>query len=374
MFKIYKLGEFGSFNVEKIISFEQSIDFHPIYQRYGSIWSIEKKQLFIDTIINEFDTPKFYFSYFSNAENPLNTNNKLYAVIDGKQRLEAIYDFFLNKFPLSETFRFYEDESIDVKKLTFKEIADKHPFLLSKFFLYELDIIFVDTDDEDKLEELFLRLNGGEALTNAEKRNAIGGVFNKKVREIVESHIFFTAKLRFKNPRYQYQDLFVKLALIEAREKLVSFKNDILNDFIRDNKSFEGKIIEIFDNLVNNLNDLSNCFDDRDPLLFSKGIIPVYYYFYTRHLPENTVFKTFLSEFEALRKENRKLESSKANPILMQYDRLNQQGVHLVNSLDFRYRVIEKSFNFFKKNSSLINFTVEDNFDYDLDEENIITT
>lgn len=372
MFKIYKLGEFGNFNIESIISFHDSIDFHPVYQRYGGIWSKEKKQLFIDTILNDFDTPKFYFNYFSDSTNPLNTNNKIYAIVDGKQRLEAIFDFLADKFSLSQEFRLYDDENLQLRNLKYSEIAEKYPFVLSKFYNYNLDIIFIDTDDEDKLEELFLRLNGGEALTNAEKRNAIGGEFNRKVREIVENHSFFKNKIRFKNPRYQYQDLFIKLALVEYHEELISFKNNILYDFIKNNKDFDSNIASIFERVENNLNEFGDCFNDKDPLLSSKGVLPVFYYFFTRHLPENDMFFNFLIEFEEIRKENRKKDSSDANPVLVEYDRLNQQGVHLEKSLRLRYKVIEKTFNHFKKFGSLTDFELEEVPNYE-DDENIST-
>lgn len=374
MFKIYKLGDFGVFDIEKILSLEDSIDFHPDYQRYGGIWSKEKKQLFIDTILNDFDTPKFYFNYFSSSKNPLNINDKLYAVIDGKQRLEAIFDFVNNKFGLSDSFIFQDQESINLKGVKFDEIAREYPFVLSKFLSYELDIIFVDTDDGDKLEEMFLRLNGGIALTNAEKRNAIGGEFNKKIRELVETHIFFTRKVRFKNPRYQHQDLLIKLLLIESQDNLVSFKNNTLDDFIRNNKNYKEDITQVLEATRNNLNDLANCFEDNDPLLASKGIIPVYYYFFTRHAADSILFYRFLIAFEEVRKENRRKDSFEASSVLIDYDRLNQQGVHLEKSLKFRYKVIEKGYNHFKKYESLENFSIGESLNYEYDEDNIITT
>lgn len=373
MFKIYKLGEFGEFDVNSIRDLKDSIDFHPVYQRYGGIWSKEKKQLFIDTILNDFDTPKFYFNYFSNSDNPLNTNNKLYAVIDGKQRLETIFEFFENKFSLSKEFVFDEDPSINLKGLTFSEISSNHTLPLYKLLAYKLDIIFVDTDDEDKLEELFLRLNGGEALTNAEKRNAIGGEFNRQVRKIVESNDFFTKKIRFKNPRYQHQDLLVKIAFTELSNELVSFKNNSLYNFIKENKPFKGKIESVFKTVLDNLKDFENCFIEKDPLLNSKGVIPVYYYFFTRHLPESKTFSSLLREFEILRRENRKKDSSKANPVLLEYDRLNQQGVHLQKSLERRYKIIEKAFNLYKRKGSLDEFYLEGFPEFEYDNENIST-
>ena len=85
------------------------------------------------------------------------------------------------------------------------------------------------------------------------------------------------------------------------------------------------------------------------------------------------MFGDFLSAFEILRKDNRKLDSSDANPVLVEYDRLNQQGVHLQKSLKLRYKIIEKAFNHFKKKGSLDEFHLEDLPDFDYDNENIST-
>lgn len=37
------------------------INTNPKYQREAGIWSKEKKQLFIDSLLNGFDVPKIYF-------------------------------------------------------------------------------------------------------------------------------------------------------------------------------------------------------------------------------------------------------------------------------------------------------------------------
>ena len=43
------------------------IDFDPDYQRQGGVWSLEKKQYFIDSIINEMDLTKLYFHELSSG-------------------------------------------------------------------------------------------------------------------------------------------------------------------------------------------------------------------------------------------------------------------------------------------------------------------
>ena len=68
----------------------KEIDFSPSYQREGNIWSDSDKSYLVDSIINSYDVPKIYFADFTYQNSPLNQNGKLYAIIDGKQRMQAI--------------------------------------------------------------------------------------------------------------------------------------------------------------------------------------------------------------------------------------------------------------------------------------------
>lgn len=93
------------YNLFKIYWFDQrmlswwcfrrdKIDFDLIYQCKGWRWLISDKQYFVDLIINGFDVLKFYFVDFIYSILKLNEKKKFYVVIDGKQRLEVIFDFF----------------------------------------------------------------------------------------------------------------------------------------------------------------------------------------------------------------------------------------------------------------------------------------
>lgn len=353
MFKIYKIGELGDQTIRTIVEIKDKIDFFPVYQRYGNIWDNYKKKLLIDTILNGFDIPKFYFNYFVEQNNPLNKNNMIYAVIDGKQRLQAIIDFVENKFSLDNEFEYFSNPSLNLKNLTYQQIAQSFPEVISKFWETNLDIIFVSTDDEDMLEELFLRLNGGEALTNAEKRNAIGGYFNERIRHIVESIDFFKDNVRFKNPRYQHQDLLTKIIFIEETNQLISLKNSSLNEFVRNNRLQSVEIDTLIDKVLVNLNILSSIFENKDILLRGKGVIPVYYYYITRNQPNGQLFRNFLIDFEESRQENKRLDEQSSNPILVEYDRLNQQAVHTEKSLIRRFQIIDKLFQSYKKTNNI---------------------
>lgn len=72
-------------NIYQTIEREEKIDPQPQYQR-TPVWSDEKKQLLIDSILRNYDLPKFYLRV---------SNNPSYdhEVVDGQQRLRAIWEF-----------------------------------------------------------------------------------------------------------------------------------------------------------------------------------------------------------------------------------------------------------------------------------------
>src|SRR5690606_32825136 len=61
-----------------------------------------------------------------------------------------------------------------------------------------LSVVMIQDASDDDIEELFSRLNNGEPLNAAEKRNAMSGDMSKLIREVAK-HKFFTAT----SPRLQ---------------------------------------------------------------------------------------------------------------------------------------------------------------------------
>ena len=49
----------------------KKIDLDPPYQRETGVWSKEKQQLFIDSLINKFDVPKIYFHDITAMKKPI---------------------------------------------------------------------------------------------------------------------------------------------------------------------------------------------------------------------------------------------------------------------------------------------------------------
>jgi uncharacterized protein with ParB-like and HNH nuclease domain len=64
----------------------------PDWQRQ-KVWGRPKKQRLIDTILSGWKLPKFYF--LKTSDQP-----EEFEVVDGQQRLQAIFEFFNNELPL----------------------------------------------------------------------------------------------------------------------------------------------------------------------------------------------------------------------------------------------------------------------------------
>lgn len=336
------ISELRNNNVLRIYSQREYIQINPEYQRMGDIWTLEKKQLLIDSILNDFDIPKIYFHEFPEIRVFKGKKFK-YAIIDGRQRLEAIWGFIGNDFTLSEEFIFFEDETIKAANLTYKEIAEKYPELRGIFDSFSLPIMSVITDDIDLIEEMFSRLNEAMPLNAAEKRNALGGPITPVIRKM-EKNQLFRKNIPFSNKRYQHREIVCKMLYLTWQKKIMDTKKVYLDSFVKEfkKKNLEREARALEKEVNANLISLSNIFLSSDHLLRSQGMVIIYYLVIKeakRGNWANKISRKKLLDFEKERQENRILaekDISKANYELLEFDRMTLQGTNDGASIKFR--------------------------------------
>lgn len=337
-----------SSNILRLIFENDIIDFNPEYQRNGDIWSIEKRQLLIDSILNDYDIPKLYFHVLS-FETKKRTG-KEYAIIDGRQRIETIIQFVNGKFALAEDFKYLKDEKVNAGGFYYKDLAEIYPKLKMSFESFDLPITNVETDDLELIDDMFLRLNEAVPLNAAEKRNAIGGPLVKSIKKVA-SNDFFSDKIKFTNKRYQYLEVAVRLLFIEHflkyESKIYDTKKVFLDALVEKYKidaSIKAKDIE--QNVLLILAKMSEVFADSDPLLRSQGIIPIYYLIF-REIYINKKLKpmnrnSFLVFRDHVRKNKELAEKDirLANYDLIDFDRMSVQGTNDAGSIKERLRIM----------------------------------
>lgn len=335
--------------IQSLHSEWDSIIKDPEYQRSSDIWSLEKKQLLIDSIINRYDIPKLYFHKFDRTT--AKRTGKSYAIIDGRQRLETIYQFIEGVFSLGPDFTYLEDPSVRAGGMTYRELAQKYPRVKSRFDSFSLPIITVETDDLELIEEMFSRLNEAVPLNAAEKRNAFGGDLVKAVNE-VSRHQFFTRKVKFSNKRYRYRETAVRLLFLVhnlQEDRIVDTKKVFLDSFAKDfaaDKATEVKRLKVL--TTKTLDDFARVFADEDVLLATQVTVPIYFLVF-RELKEigrgEKFTRSRLVEFNRLRVENRVVaeeDIAKARFELLEFDRLTQQGSNDASSIRERLRTLQK--------------------------------
>lgn len=338
-----------SFNIGKLIIEKNVIDDSPEYQRESGVWSPEKQQLFLDSVFNGFDIPKIYFHDLRGSGSKAH-----FAVVDGKQRLHAIWDFVSGKYDLADDFKVREPGERESPKpgTSYKDLGlDWQEIFKSK----SLDIVVLQNATIYDIEDLFSRLNNGEPLNAAEKRNSIGGEICNLIREVAKDN-FFENKLPFKNDRYQYYELSAKLILIEKNQlNGGDFFSDLKKrhlDRLAKNGRLETKpqIQKLRERVSTALKLMTRVFSNKDPLLSKQAAIPMYYLFIKLMAQEYAAqslfsdLKKFLEDFSARRAEDLEKSEELRDPFLTEYGRLLQQGTNDINSIRNRVSILRRYF------------------------------
>ena len=332
-----------------LFSERDEIKLDPEYQRMGGVWTLEKKQLLIDSILNDYDVPKLYFHEFSREQKT--ETGFSYAVVDGRQRLQTIWEYIDGKFSLSQDFEYLRDDSVNLQGLSYDDIAKEFPKIRIAFDSFVLPVVAIRTDDEDLIEDMFSRLNEAVPLNAAEKRNAIGGNMVAAIRDIAASDLFSRC-IKFNNNRYQHREVVARMLLIEESilsGRLLDTKKVYLDALARTYYSENlQRVDELKQSTEKVVHAMAGVFSEKDELLQAQGNMVIYYLIFRAALNANEVNKITrrkLLDFKNRLKENREMaEISYENSSfeLLEYDRLTQQGTNDASNIKERFGILAK--------------------------------
>ena len=204
--------------------YEKDINPNPTYQR-TAVWKSGQKQLLIDSILRKIDIPKLYLR-------ETNTNGFIYEIIDGQQRMRALWEFLSNHYSLSD-----ESEPIplgsdlfDVTDCTYANLPTK--IKIERIHKYTLDVVIIQQASEDEIADLFYRLNNGTPLKPAEVRNAMPGEMTESIRQITK-HSFFS-KVSFSRSRYAHDQVAAQMMLLELSGSPTDIQDRLLSKMYAD--------------------------------------------------------------------------------------------------------------------------------------------
>ena len=158
------------------------IKLDPGYQRRHR-WDIETSSRLIESLILNIPIPLIYFSLDVDVD--VETEESRYSIIDGQQRLTAIYTFFNNGYPL---------KGLDcLKLLNDFYYRDLPPFLIRRLEERTIKCLRIDSTLDSKVKiDIFERLNSGSVKLEAQElRNAVYmGPFNDLCKKLAQNRNF----------------------------------------------------------------------------------------------------------------------------------------------------------------------------------------
>jgi hypothetical protein len=269
-------------------------------------------------------------------------------MVDGKQRFEAMFEFYEDKLPLLPSFVFEEDIELKIGGLKFSQIRFKYPDIARKFENFNLSVMRIVTDEEGKINDLFVRLNRSRPLTGAELRAAMMGESPKLIKTLSQ-HPFFQL-VKFNKNRAQDQNAAAKILLIEFLGGFTGTAKGNLDDLVglavKSDTDLQG-IQAAWEKASEVLSKMCNVFVERDPLLSSQGSIPVYYWLVRNTGVENLRnLRQFLLQFEEVRKRVRASDVNNTQKSIQSYYIYNTQlrSVDNKGSLEIRYSILSSQF------------------------------
>ena len=174
-----------SLTVESLVAYREE-DFmkaNPEYQR-GEVWTLDQQRKLIDSIFRGYQLPIIYL-YAIRREVFGKVQERL-EIIDGQQRINALYRYFKGEFSL------YEVHNEGARFPSFLKNTEQHPCpwggrdfdnlpeeLKNKLRKKELPVAFIRDANENEVRDLFVRLQAGFPLNAQEKRDSFPGEFTE---------------------------------------------------------------------------------------------------------------------------------------------------------------------------------------------------
>jgi hypothetical protein len=316
-----------------VCGIKKRIDTNPDFQR-PPVWSRAQKRLLIDTILRGYDIPKLYWR-------KIGASPDRYDVVDGQQRLRAIFEFQAGDFGLPKD----SDpiDGINPSKLKYADLPDD---LRLRFDTYSLDVIVLGDTDEEEVREMFLRLQNGTTLKAQERRNAMSG----KMREFVKSlatHAFFE-RCGFANARFNFDLVAAQMTAIELNGGPCHIRNSNLNNMYETQQDFDensGKAKKI----RRVLEYLAAAFPEKTPELERFGVVSLYglvshclekYVMQNRH----SDLRNWFLAFETKRRSEEDKAQDQRDPELLAYKERTSHSTDAQDSIQWRHDFLLRSF------------------------------
>lgn len=333
-----------NWTIEELVKIKSSINPKPQYQR-TPVWTLSKKIFLIDSILRNYDLPKFYIKRTSNDF------IYKYEVTDGQQRMRAIWEFINNEFKI-EGKEFKNSEYVNCFFMNLsKDIKNQ-------LLQFKLTFSIIEQSTQEEIRTLFARLQMGMTLIPVELRHALASNLGNSIFSVTENHIFFEES-KIINKRFKHQDyLDHVIALIHYKNKKDIKAPTLYQLYIDLSNSDHNDLFKMM-RRVNKVLDWMFEINKFSKGIFKNkwGFVDTFWFLYKNiKIIDKVKYSNFSKDFQSFENKRKKYNSNPEelieNKDSQQYDKdlynyidaFNKQGA-LKNNVSIRNRVFNIKFN-----------------------------
>lgn len=164
------------------------------YQR-RKVWGIKDNIRLIETILLELVIPEIFIW---DCDTDPTTGKTITHIVDGQQRINAIFDFIQEKFKLQSKYLISTEIKSLYGDLTFSKLPDE---IKKRIWVYEISVVNLSsTFSKDEIKNMFYRLNLTDySLNEQEKRNSMDSLFGQAAESLADLN--FWTKHKVFSPR-----------------------------------------------------------------------------------------------------------------------------------------------------------------------------
>jgi hypothetical protein len=280
----------------------------------------------MDSVFRGMDIPKLYLS---RAKPGVGYD---FEVVDGQQRLRAVWEFYADQYPLSPRF------TPEVGALRCSQLQDD---VRDRFDAYQFQFVIIEEGTREEISDMFIRLQKGIALNPAERRNAMTGKMRDFVTRLAQ-HSFF-GKVEFDNKRLGFHEVAAQATLLElsgAPAKVRAEELERMYEQFRDNfdqsRPESRRVRRILDYL-------DRAFPGKTPELKKHFVVSLYLLVSTLDRTydikgREASVRDFFLEFD------RRLKTQPTDPEVVNYSLRARQGTADKESIEERHKILMTNF------------------------------
>ncbi len=236
--------------------------------RQDNNWKPEQKSLLIDTIIRGYNMPAIWITKTLTQQFIKST------IIDGTQRLGAIYNYVNDKYKLHTSIQpitivATDENELDddmVVVLAGKKFSELPKIIQDIIMDYRIDEIEMFDYTDEQIEQQFIRLNNGSTFTKAQTATAkLGSEIAEKVHKI--EHMDFWKKTSFSKTQRNHAEItsciLQSFMLINEKDyssfggnTVVNYAAEFAKEATDEDFAVMGKIIETLDKCLPDTEDV----------------------------------------------------------------------------------------------------------------------